>query len=63
MRRESDWMTVVVWGNADLKMRHAWNAVAWALAHLAGGTVAGQSAEAFAAAAELPDGLLLKPSS
>lgn len=62
IRRESDGMTVVVWGNADLKMRQSWNAVAWALAHLTGGTVAGQSAEAFAAAAELPDGFLFKPS-
>src|SRR6516164_8085286 len=39
LRREADGITLVTWGNADLGLRQAWNAVAWALARLTNGTV------------------------
>jgi hypothetical protein len=57
LRRELDGITLVTWGNADAKMRQAWNALAWALAHLTGGTVRDLPLEEFAKTAELPDEL------
>jgi hypothetical protein len=59
LRREADGITLVIWGNADVKMRQAWNALAWGLAHLTGGSIrtsAGDiSLEEFVKVAELPD--------
>jgi hypothetical protein len=55
LRREPDGITLVTWGNADAKLRQAWNALAWALAHLTGGTVGSLSHAEFAKTAELPD--------
>jgi hypothetical protein len=40
LRREADGIAVVTWGNADEKMRQAWNELAQAIAHLTGGTIA-----------------------
>lgn len=54
LRRDPDGVTLVVWGNADAKMRQAWNALAWAIAHLSGGTINGMSASEFATSADLP---------
>jgi hypothetical protein len=39
VRREPGQMVLVVWGNADAGLRQAWNALAWALAEVAGGQV------------------------
>ncbi len=39
VRRGEDQVTVVTWGNADLAMRQAWNALAWAFAEAGGGLV------------------------
>jgi hypothetical protein len=36
LRRDSDTLTVVTWGNADAELRQLWNAVAWACAALGG---------------------------
>jgi hypothetical protein len=59
LRREADGITLVIWGNADITMRQAWNALAWALGSLTGGSVHTStsvlSAAEFAKAAELPD--------
>ena len=38
LRRESDGITLVIWGNADAGTREAWHALAQALAALAGGS-------------------------
>jgi hypothetical protein len=58
MRRETDGIRLVTWGNADDAMRQAWNVLTWAVAMLSEGTVeiaAGAvSAEEFARAADLP---------
>jgi hypothetical protein len=58
LRREPDGVALVKWGNADAGLRQAWNTLAWALAHLSGGTVKtheGQhSAADFALRASLP---------
>jgi hypothetical protein len=60
LRRETDGVTFVIWGNADANMQKAWNTLTWALAHLTGGKVRStqgeQLADAFAKTAELPDG-------
>jgi hypothetical protein len=62
LRREPDGVALITWGNADDKMRQAWNGLAWALAYLSGGpiqTPAGSMAlEDFAKTAELPGGFL-----
>jgi hypothetical protein len=39
LRRESDGITLVIWGNADIGTREAWHAMAQALATLTGGSV------------------------
>lgn len=39
LRREPDGMTLVIWGNADEKMRQDWNTLTWAVGHLAGGVI------------------------
>ena len=61
VRRQTDSVTIVTWGNADEGMRQAWNAVAWAWAAVGQGqiaTTAGQvSAADFQQAAELPAAL------
>jgi hypothetical protein len=54
LRRDADGITLVTWGNADANTRQAWNALAWALAHLTGGTIGNQSADEFRKTAELP---------
>jgi hypothetical protein len=59
LRREPDGISLVIWGNADEKMRHAWNALAWAIADLSGGMIdtatRQMGAAEFAAAAEVPN--------
>jgi len=61
LRREPDGIALVVWGNADAKMRQAWNALTWGLMRLSGGiirTATGTvSLEEFVKTAELPDEL------
>jgi hypothetical protein len=57
LRREADGITLVIWGNADVKMRQTWNALAWAIAHLTGGAVGDLTSEDFVKTAELPDEL------
>ncbi len=54
LRRDADGITLVTWGNADADMRQAWNALAWAVAHLSAGTIGKQSADEFKKTAELP---------
>src|SRR5437868_4674527 len=39
LRRETDGMRLVIWGNADAQTRQAWNAITWAVARLSGGIV------------------------
>ena len=39
LRREPDGIRLVTWGNADDAMRHAWNALTWAIARLSEGMV------------------------
>lgn len=61
VRRESGHVVLVTWGNADLALRQAWNALAWAFAEVGGGRVQTQekqytSAE-FQQRAELPQAL------
>ncbi len=57
LRREADRVTCVIWGNADVAMRQAWNALAWALAEAGGGRIEALGADEFRRGAELPDGL------
>ena len=61
LRREPDGIALVVWGNADAKMRQAWNALTWGLMRLSGGiirTATGTvSLEEFVKIAGLPDEL------
>jgi hypothetical protein len=58
VRREAAAVAFVTWGNADLGLRQAWNALTWAYAEAGGGQV--QAAEgpldaaAFAERAEMP---------
>jgi hypothetical protein len=58
LRREADRITLVVWGNADVGLRQAWNALTWACAAAGGGQVQSDagplSAEAYRARAALP---------
>jgi hypothetical protein len=54
LRRDADGITLVTWGNADANMRQTWNALAWAVAHLTGGTIGNQPADDFRKTAELP---------
>ena len=61
LRRDPDGITLVIWGNADANMRQTWNALAWAIAHLTGGTIrtaAGEfTSSEFAKDRELPPDL------
>jgi hypothetical protein len=61
LRREQGGVVLVTWGNADLGLRQAWNALAWAYAEAAGGRVhtaeGPLDAAAFAGRAELPEAL------
>jgi hypothetical protein len=61
LRRESDGIRLVTWGNADAAMRQAWNALAWAVAVMSEGVIetgAGRlRADEFARTAELPDAI------
>ena len=58
LRREEDGIRLVTWGNADERLRQAWNALTWAIAKLSGGTIESVSgrigADEFARTAELP---------
>ncbi len=58
LRREPDGMRVVTWGNADVAMRQAWNALTWAVAQLSRGTIETEagplSADEFARQTDLP---------
>jgi hypothetical protein len=64
LRREPDGIALVIWGNADDKMRQAWNALTWGLAHLTGGAIrnasGSMSLEEFARTVEFPAELLVK---
>ena len=61
LRREAGAVVLVSWGNADLNLRQAWHALAWACAEASGGRVvapAGSvSAADFRKSAELPPSL------
>lgn len=58
VRREPDRVRLVTWGNADVAMLQAWNALTWAFAEAGGGRVEGtQSAADFRRQADLPSGL------
>ncbi len=61
VRREPDRVVAVTWGNADLALVEAWNAVAWAFAEAGGGRVLAASgpvaADEFRRAADLPAAL------
>ena len=58
IRRESDRVRLVTWGNADAAMLQAWNGLAWAFAEAGGGRVEGvQSADEFRRQADLPPAL------
>jgi hypothetical protein len=39
IRRESDRLVFVTWGNADLEMQKAWNALTWAFAEVGKGSI------------------------
>jgi hypothetical protein len=54
LRREAEGVSLVTWSNADAGLRQAWNALAWAVAALSGGTVQGAAPADFARTAELP---------
>jgi hypothetical protein len=62
LRRDTDGITLVIWGNADANMWQAWNALTWAFAHLTGGSVRSAAGELpladFAKNAELPGGFV-----
>jgi hypothetical protein len=38
-RREQDRLALVVWGNADVKLIQAWNAITWAFAAAGNGQI------------------------
>jgi hypothetical protein len=61
VRRQGRRFTFVTWGNADVAMVGAWNALAWACATLGDGRVQVESGSAdatqFAASVPLPDQL------
>jgi hypothetical protein len=58
--READGIRLVIWGNADQKLRQEWNALAWAIGALTGGGIhigaASFSSSEFADQADLPEG-------
>ncbi len=39
LRRDNEAISVVVWGNADVAMRQAWNALTLVLARITGGSI------------------------
>ena len=39
LRRDPDGITLVIWGNADEKLREGWNALASAICELTGGAI------------------------
>jgi hypothetical protein len=59
LKRELDGITLVIWANADVHMRQAWNALTWAIAHLADGVIRTSTGvlplDQFVQYAELPD--------
>jgi hypothetical protein len=59
VRREPGRIALVIWGNADAKLVAARNALAWAFASAAGGTIVTdqgeRGAQAFLEAGELPE--------
>jgi hypothetical protein len=57
VRRETDRVRLVTWGNADAAMLQAWNALAWAFAEAGGGRVDGQAPDDFRSQADLPPAL------
>lgn len=57
LRRDSDGLRAVTWGNADASLRQAWNAVAWAAAHAGTGRVDALPAADFRRQADLPPAL------
>ena len=62
LRREADGVRLVTWGNAEGPLRHAWNALTWALADLFGGVIdddrGALSAAEFARGVDLPRGVI-----
>ncbi len=56
LRRETDGIVVVTWGNADDAMRQSWNAIAWGVAQVTGGQVDGRSPDRYLEEADLPAG-------
>jgi len=58
IRRESDRVRLVTWGNADAAMLQAWNTLAWAFAEVGGGRVedgeTSRSPDEFRRQADLP---------
>jgi hypothetical protein len=61
LRREAHDLRFVTWGNADVALRQAWNALAWAYAEVGGGRVLTPggplTAQDFQRTAELPTAL------
>jgi hypothetical protein len=58
IRRESDRVRLVTWGNADAAMLQAWNALTWAFAEAGGGRVdAARTPDEFRREADLPAAL------
>jgi hypothetical protein len=60
LRREPDRIALVIWGNADVRLREAWNALTWAFATAADGRILSgggpRSAADFRCTAEFPAG-------
>jgi hypothetical protein len=60
LRRETDGVRVVTWGNATGSLLAAWNALTWAIAEVFGGVIladqGAMSAPDFARTAQLPEG-------
>lgn len=58
LRREADRFRVVTWGNADVSLLRAWNAIAWACARAGDGRIEAEAgpltAAEFAARNDLP---------
>jgi hypothetical protein len=58
VRRETNRLVFVTWGNADSALREAWNALAWAFAAVGGGMVQAEEgpvdADTFRSRAEMP---------